>query len=271
MNYLAREGSPISAELWEQIDSAVVGSARKVLTGRRFLHVFGPLGSGAQSIAVDRAGAVEEAAGDGIVTTKGRTYIEIPLLYHDFILRARDLENSARLGYPVNLSEAADAAAACARKEDALIYFGDAALGYEGLLTAEGIGKRKRSDWKEGENAYTDLAAAIELLVSKGVYGDYALVLSQDLYLQLQRIQPGTGVLEYDRILKLLDGKVFRTPVLGAGKAALVCSEPRNVDLVIGQDLAAAYLEQKELNHSFRVLETVLPRIKNRNAIVAFE
>ena len=38
MSYLSRESSPISAKLWEQIDSAVVQTASHVLTGRRFLH-----------------------------------------------------------------------------------------------------------------------------------------------------------------------------------------------------------------------------------------
>ncbi|MDI6619355.1 MAG: family 1 encapsulin nanocompartment shell protein [Clostridiales bacterium] len=271
MDYLSRESSPISTELWGEIDSAVVGAVRKVLSGRRFLHVFGPLGVGTESISVDSAGAVEEVSDGGIITTKGRKYVEIPAIYHDFTLRARDLENSAQFGYPVDLTEALNAAETCARKEDSLIYFGNAALGYEGLLTAQGINKIKKSDWKEGENAYSDIASAIELLISKGIYGAYTLVISPDIYLQLQRIQPGTGVLEYDRISKLLNGNVLHTPVLGSGKALLVCSEPRNLDLVIGQDLSTAYLEQKDLNHNFRVLETVLLRIKNKDAVVAFE
>ncbi len=42
------------------------------------------------------------------------------------------------------------------------------------------------------------------------------------------------------------------------------------MDLSIGIDVNTAYLEQVNLNHSFRILETVLPRIKNANAIVVF-
>lgn len=49
MDYLSREGSPISEELWEQIDAAVVSSAKKILTGRRFINIYGPLGAGVQS------------------------------------------------------------------------------------------------------------------------------------------------------------------------------------------------------------------------------
>jgi uncharacterized linocin/CFP29 family protein len=45
MDYLSRDGSPISAELWAEIDKTVVSTAKKVLTGRRFLSVYGPLGA----------------------------------------------------------------------------------------------------------------------------------------------------------------------------------------------------------------------------------
>jgi len=80
-----------------------------------------------------------------------------------------------------------------------------------------------------------------------------------------------THLLEIERISKLLDGNVFYSSVLGTGKAVLVCPEARNMDLVIGQDLATAYLEQKDLNHCFRVLESVLLRIKRKQAITVFE
>ena len=51
----------------------------------------------------------------------------------------------------------------------------------------------------------------------------------------------------------------------------LVGSDEMNMDLAIGQDMAAAYLEQRDLNHCLRVLETVLLRIKRKEAIVVFE
>jgi uncharacterized linocin/CFP29 family protein len=268
MSYLSREASPLSEGLWKQIDAEVVGAARRVLTGRRFLPMFGPLGIGAESVVLDEADALEETAQNGILTTKGRKFAEIPVLFDDFTLLARDLESSEKTGYPVDLSKAAAAAEACALKEDGLIYFGDGKLGYKGLLTAPGAGKLEKKDWAAGENAFSDVAAAIELLASKNVYGTLALSVSPDLYMKMQRLQPGTGLLEIDRVRGLVDGRVYKTPVLGKNKAVLVCAEPRNMDLAVGQDMAAAYLEQKELNHSFRVLESVLPRIKRAQAIV---
>lgn len=271
MDFLAREGSPVSAGLWQQIDSSVIKAAKNILTGRRFLHIFGPLGLGTGSVNIDDADAVDEVSEDGFITMKGRKYAEIPAIYDDFVLLGRDLEIHEKSGYPADLSKAADSAQSCALKEDRLIFFGNESHGYEGLLTASGINKIKKNDWSTGENAFTDIASAIELLVSKAIYGTYALTVSPDLYLQMQRLQEGTGLLEIDRVSKLLNGHIFKSPVLGKGRAVLVCPEPQNMDLVIGQDISTAYLEQKELNHSFRILETVLLRIKRKQSIVVFE
>ena len=43
------------------------------------------------------------------------------------------------------------------------------------------------------------------------------------------------------------------------------------MDLAIGVDMSTSYLEQKDLNHSFRIIETIAPRIKDANAIVVIE
>ncbi len=271
MDYLARESSPIDTAVWEQIDAAVVKAAQNVLTGRRILHLFGPLGIGVGSIHIDDADAKDELLDDGFITTQGRRLVEIPTIYEDFTIFAKEVAGSEKSGTPLDLSRAMAAAQACALKEDRLIFSGKQNLGYEGLLTVSGAGKLKKKDWAAGENAFSDVAAAIEMLVSKGVYGAYALVLSPNLFMQMQRLQPGTGLLEIDRVSKLLNGLVFKTPVLGKEQALLVCPQPENMDLVVGQDLAAAYLEQKDLNHSFRVLESVLLRIKRKQAIVVFE
>ncbi|HAH79016.1 MAG TPA: bacteriocin [Ruminococcaceae bacterium] len=271
MSYLSREASSLPEDLWQKIDSAVVEAARNVLTGRRFLHVAGPLGPGAEVAPINDADALRETEKDGLLTTQGRKFAEIPVLYEDFTLLARDLENAKQTGVPADLGAAARAAEKCALKEDRLIYFGNAELGYDGLLTAPGTQKIEKKDWSAGENAFSDIAAAYAALVKKGIYGTAALVVSPDLYLQMQRLQPGTGLLEIDRVAKLVGGHVYEAPALGTEKALLVGSNAGNMDLVIGQDLATAYLEQKDLNHSFRVVESVLLRIKRKDAVVVFE
>lgn len=272
MDYLSRDAAPLTPELWNKIDDTVVKTASRLLVGRRFISLYGPLGAQAFSVQVDDAlqrGAIEE---DGPVQkTGGRVYKELPLVYSDATLSWRELEHSLANGLPIDLSAVADAAAQCARKEDELIFFGSKALGYEGLFTAPAATHFARSDWKAGENPYADVAKGMALFNEKGLWGRLALVVSPDLYAELMRLQPGTGKMELERLNAMLDGNVFRSPFLGSGKALLVSCDAQYMDLAVGQDIAAAYLETKDLNHSLRILETALLRIKRADAIIVFD
>lgn len=269
MDFLSRDGSPISADLWKDIDDAVVSTAKQILTGRRFISIYGPLGAGIQSIQVDNLCELEETEGC-VSVIKGRTYCQIPLLNQDFSLLWRDLEFSEQMGLPVDLSPVVQAASQAALKEDEFIFYGNDELGCKGLATDEGVTRFPLSDWSEGENPFGDISAGLASFLEKGIVGRKALVVSPKLFVKLQRIQPGTGITEYERVSRLLNGNIFQTPVLKGEKAVLVCAEPHNVDLVIGQDMITSYLETRNLNHYFRIIETLLLRIKNKAAVVVF-
>lgn len=279
MEFLLRDDAQFSEEQWGKIDEVVVKTAKATLVGRKFITIYGPLGAGAQSIHVDDFGTAAQGEvgffGDeddaAPVKTQGRKFVEIPMVYKDFNISWRDIENSKQFGLPLDLASTAGAAAICSKKEDELIFLGNAALGYEGLATVAGSTKLAKKDWQEGENSFNDIVKGLEILTAKGFVGKFTLTVSPDLYMQLQRIQANTGLLESDRIKSLLDGNLYQTPVLGANKAVLVCAEPQNLDLVIGQDLITGYLGAEKLNHAFRVLETILLRIKRKDAIVVFE
>jgi len=270
VDYLSRNSSTLPESLWQQIDAATVSAARNVLTGRRVLHLTGPLGIGVNTVTIDDADTKAEVEADGFLTTAGRKLTEIPTLFEDFTLYARDLAQSEKAGSPADLSAVQAAAQAVALREDRLVFLGNEKLGYEGLFTARGVNRQARSDWASGENAFTDVAAAIETLVSQGIYGAFTLVVSPNLYTQLQRLQPSVGMLELDRVARLVDGRLFKSPALGRDQAALLSAQPGHMDLVVGQDLAAAYLEQRNLNHVFRMTETALPRLFQKKAVVVF-
>ena len=269
MDYLARESADLPVELWNRIDDAVIGTARAHLTCRRFLKTHGPLGVGATTVAVDGV-TKEEVLEDGIGRIVGRTQLELPLFYEDFTLLGRDLDLAARSGMPVDLAPAIAAAKKAARREDDLVLNGNAALGAEGLLTVKGAGKIKRRDWSKGENGFADVAAAVSQLAKTGYLGRYALAVAPDLYLDLQRLQPNTGMLEIDRVQKLIGDNVFMTSALTPGQAVLVCAEQEYMDLALGLDLSVGYLEFADFNHAFRVMETAALRIKDPAAIVIF-
>jgi len=270
MDFLARGTVDFSEDFWKEIDKVVVDTVKKNSIGRRFLSLYGPLGAGATSVNIDDINVSQEEK-DGIVKTAGRRFVELPQLHEDFILYWRDIEHSEATGQPLDLSKAIMAAQALAQKEDKLIFFGDECIGLEGLLTAEGACKIPRSDWAVGDNAFTDVASAIAKFQSKSLIGRYSLILSPDVYLKLYRLQPSLGMTEEERIKKMLNGHLYSAPVLGEGKAVMVCAEPQYMDLAIGKDIETGYLETRDFNHVFRIVETVALRIKCKDAIIIFE
>lgn len=270
MDFLARDTVSFSDGFWANIDNTVVSTVRANIIGRRFLSLFGPIGAGAVSINIDENNAQEESD-NGFTKTSGRRFVELPQIYEDFTLNWRDIEHSSSTGQPLDLSKVRQAAQAIALKEDSLIFFGNGFLGIEGLLTAEGTVKMSKSDWTADDNAFRDIAAGLSLFRSKYLIGRYCLVLSPDLYVQLQHIHPDLGVMEEERISRMLNGHLYNAPVLGDNKAVLVCAESQYMDLAIGKDIETAYLESKDLNHVFRILETIALRIKNREAVIVFE
>ena len=116
MDYLARESSPFDENFWKNIDKVVVETASRILMGRRFLSIYGPLGSGAISVQYDKSDR-EEVFENGFVKTSGRKSVELPQLYEDFTLLWRDLENNISNNMPLDLSIVSQAAQTLANKE----------------------------------------------------------------------------------------------------------------------------------------------------------
>ena len=274
MDFLMRDGAILNPEQWTELDAVVVKTAKTVLTGRKFLDIYGPLGAGTEAIATDALptptvsedfyGEGENAAGLGT-----RKVQQIPLLYSDFTLSWRELESASQAGRPISFSRSA---ALTATAEDKLIYLGNPKAGYDGLTTAKGVEHVKISDWTKGDTAFTEVANGLAKLLSNHAYGTYTLIVSPDLFAAMQKLEPGTGVLVAERVKNLLaGGQVIVTPVLPQKTAILLAAATQNMDLVIGQDMITGYLGSNKLNHDFRVFETVMPRVKNPKAIIVFE
>lgn len=251
-----RSDSKLSEAQWKAIDEKVVAAARSVLTGRKFLNIYGPLGAGVPAAEITKDGKKQIAV--------------LSELSSDFTLAWRDLETAERLNVPMSYSEAVSAAVDTALKEDQLIFLGDKETGAEGLLGAAGK-TLKLQNWDKDEHAFAAVSSGLQYMLENRTYGSKVLVVSPDVFAMLQRIQPGTGTLESQRISALIEGKIYQTPVLPAKTALLIASDDQNMDLAIGQDLVTAYLGSSDMNHDFRVFETVLLRVKNQNAVVAYQ
>jgi uncharacterized linocin/CFP29 family protein len=278
VDYLQRDLAPVTAEQWRAIDQAVVGTARGALVGRRIVSVVGPLGGGIEVLPNDLVGGagagqidlVGGSEGDAI-GLEARRFLPLPLIYKDFWLHWRDLESSRQLGTPLDTGKAAAAAAATAQAEDRLVFLGDDSLGLPGLLTVEGRQTLSMGDWAVTGRAFADVVAGVQALVDAGFTGPYALAVSPRLYAQLNRVFHDTGVLELEQVEKLARRGVYPTAILPEPAALLADTGAQNVDLAVGLDLSAAYVESNNLNHRFRVLESLVLRIRRPGAIVTFQ
>lgn len=277
-DYLAREAAPLSEEQWAGLDRAVAEAAKSFLVGRRFLSLFGPLGPGLELVPLEEpTGLTDAAVGTAVeeagaaVTAGQRRYLRLPLLAKDFRLDWRVLEQERRLELPFDTARAALAAQAVARAEDELIFQGRADLGLTGIFTAPGRLTAELGDWSAAGAGYASVVAALEKFLAAGVYGPYALVASPRLYAELNRVEKDTNLLTLDLVQRLATAGVFTSPVLAPNQAALIAVGAENLDLVVGFDLAVAYLETRNLSHYFRVLESVALRVKRPQAICTLE
>jgi uncharacterized linocin/CFP29 family protein len=198
------------------------------------------------------------------------------MISKDFRLHWRDIESSKRLGMPLELGPAAAASAVCAQMEDRLIFTGCVHEGEEcecpgqGLLNADGRNELETAGWEEPGSAFQDAVAAIEKLISAGCYEPYAMVVSPAMYAKLHRMMEHGARLEIAFIKELMTDGIYQSPVLKANEGVVVATSPENLDLVIGQDLITAYLGIDNMDHPFRIFETVLLRIRRPEAICTF-
>lgn len=275
---LLREDAPLSQDEWNAVDRVVIETASSRLVGRRFIDVQGPLGAGVQSVHQDtfvggEAGAISMLGEDEdhAVHAEARTLVHIPMIYKDFLIHWRDIETSRAFGSPLDISGAAGAASFVAEAEDDLILNGNEKLGFEGLVNAKWRSTRTLSNWDEPGAAFRDAVDGTKTLIDAGFYGPFAMVVSPGMFAKMQRVFDNTGVLEVNQVREIITGGVLQSPVLNDDHVAIVSMGAQNLDIAIGQDLVTAYLGPEGMNHPFRVLESLVLRIKRPASICTLE
>lgn len=269
--------SSLTSEEWKDLDHTVFESIKKQLVGRRFLDIYGPLGEGVQSVTND----IYEVTDRGAISFHGedaklslpsrRVTLTIPMLYKDFILYWRDIQQAKTLGSPIDFSASANAAQQCALLEDDLIFNGSQEFDIPGIMNVTGKLSHIRSDWMESGNAFSDVVEARNKLLRMGHTGPYALVLSPELYALVHRVHQGTHVLEIEHIRELMTAGVFQSPMIKNGTGVVIDPGKQNIDLAIASDFDTVFIDQDNMNYYFRVYETIVPRIKRPTAICTLE
>ncbi len=253
-DYLMRETAPFDLEDWAKIDEMVVTVAKKELVGRKVLDMVGPLGWGTE---VAPLFGFEQKDGSSVISEK-TTYAPLETLQADFQLRAKQLAVRDQTSFKMDLGAVAIAASQLVRAEDALIM---------GALKKAGKTKAPLGDWDTIGGPFAAISAAIATMRDNGFASPFTLVMSQAHYAKLASLM-SQGRREIEMIKALADGGIFATTSLTANDPVLLlCPADWNMDLVVGQDIATAYMGNEGLDHLFRILETLLVRVKRPGAI----
>lgn len=268
---------PFSSSEYNHLQQIVIDAARRQLIGRRFIELYGPLGRGVQSIFNDIYTESHEAkidfqgSFDTIFESSKRVNYTIPMLYKDFVLYWRDIEQANVLDIPIDFSSAANASRDVAILEDQMIFHGSREFDIPGLMNVKGRLTHLIRNWYESGSAFQDIVDARNKLLDMNHNGPYALVLSPELYSLLHRVHKDTNVLEIEHVRELVTDGVFQSPVLKGKTGVLVNTGRNNLDLAISEDFDIAYLGDEGMNHPFRVYETVVLRIKQPSAICTLD
>jgi uncharacterized linocin/CFP29 family protein len=278
-DYLMRDDAPLSDEEWAALDGVVTKTAKTLLVGRRFIELTGPLGAGTLAVPVFgvctgdgdcgceegqcECGCAEGECECDTVHSTGPKLLTTWSIQRDFRLSWYAVEANRKLGLGLELGPAAAAASAVAHEEDNRVL--------NGLLTAEGTNSVDLMDWDQPGGPLDNVVAATQKLVSAGFYGPYAVVLSPALYAKTQRVSQGMGRTVGKLIADVAEGGMFRSPILPPDKGLVLSLGAHNLDLVVAEDLTTAYLGNEGLDHHYRVMESLVLRIKRPDAICTFE
>ncbi|PSR21905.1 MAG: bacteriocin [Sulfobacillus acidophilus] len=272
MDILNHAEAPLNEVEWGAVTDAVIAVARRQLVGRRFLTLYGPLGGGTEVVQVDRlsgwdlarVGMQGENDDEAVVE---RHYQRVPLLYKDFVLGWRDLENAHATGNPLDWSQAQACASYVALAEDHLILHGIPDQGLEGLLTVEGRQVLSTAGWQEAGSGFHDVARAVGHLTAAGFMPVFTVLAGVQTYALWHRLYGNSGILEIEQIQRLVGGEVLQSPLIPDDSILVVAAGSENMDLAVGLDIQVTFVESTRMNYIFRVLEVLSLRIKRTSSI----
>jgi len=244
--YLGRDGAPFGEEVWAVMDAVMVEAAKAQLAGRRLLPLEGPYGLGLKAIPLP-----DEEVASGMFVSKT---LPLAFLVEEFEISLRDLAAYERDGLAFNAQPVAQAAMACARREDELLFYG--AAGLPGLLTASGVQKVQLSDWSAVGAAMDDLIRAVTALDEAGFHGPYALGLAPARYNLLFRRYPQGPMTEMEHIQTLVTGGLVKVPILKDGGVLLAVGR-QYASIVLGQDMTVGFIGPDEEKLEFSVSESL--------------
>jgi uncharacterized linocin/CFP29 family protein len=275
MSRFTHASDPLTASEWPALNHMVKTVGGSTIA-RKIIEATGPLGAGIQTVPDEYLVGITEGyisilgSNGSAIKLGNRNSGIVPLIFKDFIIHWRDVEESRLTGQEFSKAKAAAAASSCARAEDKLVLFGHDPLGYSGLMTAEGRNTVEGLEWKRPGDAFRNFTEMIRILAEGGHSGPYAAVVHPRIYTDMHRVLTGSSLLEIAHVRALLTSGVFRSELLFPNTGLVIATGKQNFEMVISVDTSAAFLGARRMNLPFRVFKAIYLRIRRSDAICTF-
>ena len=260
MDVLKRELAPISLRAWDEIDKRAKEVLQNYLSGRKVVHVNGPMGLDFTSVTEGRIEIHnDELLNYGVYSVK-------PLIEPrvSFKLGRWELDNIERGAKDINLDALDEAVKKMASFEEKVIF--------KGLVDAGITGVEEASPHKLGAigNTESDILSNITkgvMILERAIAEKpYVLVVSEEIWCLLNAL--GREVALVERIKNIIGGEIIVSRSIDG--AILIPFDNENLELTIGEDFSIGYQEHGENYVKLFITETLTFRVLDETIIVTF-
>ncbi len=268
MDFLKRELAPIPMEAWTEIDVQATRSLKAMLSGRKFLDVTGPMGTGFPGVPEGRLGYPENQPEHGPLygIRKVHHIVEVRV---PFELDVEEMDNVVRGAKDVDLSAMEEAARQIALFEEKVIYHGLPEANIRGLKSC--IGGECLMIGSKPEALLEGIAEGVTVFSSRSIEGPYSFIVGPKIWSRMSAHVQGYPVkLQAE---SLLGGAVLLSPYLSGefeNEAYMVTQRGGDLELILGQDLAIGYDSHTQTKVKLYFTESFTFRVLEPAAVASF-
>jgi uncharacterized linocin/CFP29 family protein len=264
MNHLLRGNAPITDERWSEIDAEARERLTTALAGRTLVDFDGPKGWQYSATNLGRTEVVTATPFDGLEATQRRV---LPLveLRAPFAVSRKELAAGDRGAADVDFDDLDEAAMRIARAENVAVFHGWAKAAIAGITEATSHAQVKLG---KGFDTYPKhVAKAVQLLLTSGIEGPYAIALGSDAWTGVVETTEHGGYPLLDHLRNILGGPIVWAPGV---EGAVVLSQ-RGEDFLFesGQDLSVGYSHHDADEVHLYIEESFSFRVATPEAAVA--
>jgi uncharacterized linocin/CFP29 family protein len=272
LQFVGTDELQLTEEQYTLVEQAIITAARKPLVGRTVMPTqdlgdFGILNIETYAQTDMSEAAIGMAAVQQNVDLVGLTpsNLGIPVLWKDFVIRARELASSRRLGIPLDTSNASDAGRRVSELEETLIWEG--IQGFIGFMGVVGrLTEGSAGTWATAANAYADVKDAVADLEGAGYAGRPTLILTPAQKACMRAHIGTTSDTVLEKVMELCE-VVTAHFFADNASALMVVPDPENFQLKIGQNLLTRPWELPGGDYFFRTIEALIPQFKRATSI----